>query len=183
MKASARLQWPPIPDRSGNSSQHRVDTVPFIIHTCSSYAVAQPHEHSQHHFLHRPIITVVAEQCSCVDSENVMASAEQMQEAHQQIQMLTARIMRLDTVASIGHRDTCTQSHGHSESAKNSQWLWSSACASTVRTSWRLLSKCRRDFSSSNTNFKFRELVSRRWKHSCNSDQPELSKLSKRGAR
>ena len=78
------------------------------------------------------------------------------------------------------------QPHEHSEigkSAKNSQWLRSSACASTLRTSRRLLSKCRRHFSNSNTNFKFWELVSRRWKHSCNSNQPGLSKLSKREAR
>ena len=33
----------------------------------------------------------------CIDSENVMATAEQMQEALQQLQVLTARIAALET--------------------------------------------------------------------------------------
>ena len=57
MKAAAGSQWPPASEtRSGNSSKHRVDTIAFIIHTCSSYAVAQPHEHSEYRILNRPII-------------------------------------------------------------------------------------------------------------------------------
>ena len=43
---------------------------------------------------------------------------------------------------------------------------------------WRLPNKCRRHFS----NFKCWELASRRWRHSCNSNQPELRQLSKREA-
>ena len=43
---------------------------------------------------------MVAEQCSCGDSENVMATAEKMQEALQQqqheLQVLTARIAALE---------------------------------------------------------------------------------------
>ena len=39
---------------------------------------------------------MVAEQCSCVDSENVMATAEQMQEALQQLEVLTACIAALE---------------------------------------------------------------------------------------
>ena len=57
VKASAGSQWlPPSETRSGNSPKHRVDTISFIIHTCSSYAVAQPHEHTEHWTLNRPII-------------------------------------------------------------------------------------------------------------------------------
>ena len=51
-----------LPDRSGwrhqrlevrKSSNHRVDTLAHI-YTCSSLAVAQPHEHSEHRLLQRP---------------------------------------------------------------------------------------------------------------------------------
>ena len=47
VKASAGSHWPPTSKtRSGNKISNRVDTVAFIIYTCSSHAVAQPHEHS-----------------------------------------------------------------------------------------------------------------------------------------
>ena len=52
-----------LPDRSDwrhqrlevrKSSNHRVDTLAHI-YTCNSLAVAQPHEHSEHRLLQRPI--------------------------------------------------------------------------------------------------------------------------------
>ena len=56
VKASAGLQWLARSETlSEISPHHRVDTISFIIHTCSSYAVAQSHEHGEHRLLHRPI--------------------------------------------------------------------------------------------------------------------------------
>ena len=63
------------------------------------YAVAQPHEHSETD--QSDNYPVVAERCLCIDSENVMATAEQMQEALQQqqneLQVLGARMAALET--------------------------------------------------------------------------------------
>ena len=56
VKASAGLQWLARSETlSEISPHHRVDTISFIIHTCSSYAFAQSHEHGEHRLLHRPI--------------------------------------------------------------------------------------------------------------------------------
>ena len=94
MKASAGSQWPPTTEsRSGS-----VDTIAFITYTCSSYAVAQPHEHSEHRILNRPIIIHGSSGASaCATTSSQMATAEQMQEALQQIQILTARVTTLET--------------------------------------------------------------------------------------
>ena len=87
-------------------------------------------------------------------------------------------------VSSAGHRDArVAQPHEHSgqycrDWQKNHSGSGASACASR----WRLPSKCRRHFGNSGTKFKCWQLVWRRWKHSCNSNQPELSMLSKKEA-
>ena len=49
----------------------------------------------------RHSLSVVAEQCLCIDTRNVMATAEQMQEAFQQLQAQGARIASLETQLQI----------------------------------------------------------------------------------
>ena len=62
-----------------------------------SYAhSAQPHEHREYCWK-RYLLSVIAEPCLCIDSENVMATAQQMQEALLQSQVLTARMAALET--------------------------------------------------------------------------------------
>ena len=57
---------------------------------------ARPHEHSE-----RQLFTLVAEQVLVHRSENVMATAEQMQDALQQLQVLGASIAALEALLQI----------------------------------------------------------------------------------
>ena len=68
-------------------------------YTCSRRtvrSVAQPHQHSERYWSECQKFTVVAEPVLVHRQEKEMATAEQMQEALQQIQVLTARIGALE---------------------------------------------------------------------------------------
>ena len=69
-----------------------------------SDALDTEHAQSHEHFVSGIVIaendmslSVVAELCLCIDSENVMATAEQVQEALQQLEAQRARIAALET--------------------------------------------------------------------------------------